>query len=389
MEEWRGFDLTKRKRNILRAFNKQEIRKPEEFPIIVNTPCYFGFGNSDRPKEYWESPQVMIAFQEEAFESHLSKVDDDTIPYFMPWFGTGVLASAFGSDVIMASGKGDDPAIQGIIINEIKDIAGLKKIDPYNDGLMPKVLEFMEYAKTHSDLPIGLTDMNSPLSTATQLCGYENLFIWMYEEPEAVKDLLTIITESLIDWVKLQKEIIGEPLDSSNGLQGVWSPKGTGIWLSDDDIVSVGSKQYGEFIVPQYSKIFSAFGGGSLHFCGSGLHQADNILSIKDIKAVNNSPMGNFDVFGKFANKVGRGKLTIQIQDIAPEDIEGYYTKLFEKIDDLRGIMLATFVLDKVASNNTGGAVSVKRDPIGAANDIVRVVRKCVENKISNLSRSN
>ncbi len=36
-------------------------------------------------------------------------------------------------------------------------------------------------------------------------------------------------------WTKTQKKPSGEPLDSSNGLQGVYGPKGVGVWMSDDD----------------------------------------------------------------------------------------------------------------------------------------------------------
>jgi hypothetical protein len=381
MEEWRGFDLTRRKEKIRLAFEKVPLTDAEMLPILIGTPCYFGFGNKPRPRAYWEDPKVMVEFQENAYMSHLTQIHDDMVPYFMPWFGTGVLASAFGSTIMPATGNGDDPAVIDTIVQSPADIAKLKLPDPYRSGWMPKVVEFIEYARRHSDLPIGLTDMNSPLSTATQLCGYENLFVWMYEEPEAVKDLMAIITEALIQWVRLQKQIIGEPLDASNGLQGFWSPK-AGIWLSDDDLVTMGPEQYAEFVVPHYSRIFTEFGGGILHFCGRGLHQADNILSIENIRAVNNSPMGNFDLFKEFADRVGRGRLSIVIQDVAPENIRGYYTRLFDKLNDFRGIMVATFMLDNAAMDEFGGSVTVDRDPVAAANELVDVVRECVAKKL-------
>ena len=87
ISQWRGFDLSRRVSNIHKAFNKEKISSPEEFCIIANTSCYFGFGNNKRPKEYWEDPKVMVKFQEDAFMSHLSQIDDDAMPYFMPWFG--------------------------------------------------------------------------------------------------------------------------------------------------------------------------------------------------------------------------------------------------------------------------------------------------------------
>ncbi|MGI6668000.1 MAG: uroporphyrinogen decarboxylase family protein [Acetivibrionales bacterium] len=381
-KEWRGFDIAKRCERIKKAFNLEEVKSPEDVPIIINTPCYFGFGNNPMPPDYWTNPASMVRYQEEGFQKHLENVDDDTVPYFMPWFGTGVIASAFGCKVKEASGFGDDPGIISTCIESPKDIAKLKIPDPYKDGLMPRVLEFIDYARLNSDLPVGLTDMNSPLCTAAQMCGYDNLFIWMFDEPEAIHELLDIITETFIMWVKVQKEHIGEPLDSSNGLQGVWSPKGVGVWVSDDDLVSIGPDLYEKFIVPRYSEIFETFGGGSVHFCGRGVHQIDNLLKIRNIRVINNSPMGDFESFYKLVKGAG-GKVTIQIQDGAPVNIESYYPMLFDKIDDFRGIMMATFVEDRIALDENGGMAEVSWNTFDAANRIVRTVRECVRKKLN------
>lgn len=381
-EEWRGFDISRRCKKIENAFKLKELRSPEDFPIIINTPCYFGFGNHPMPYGYWTNPESMVRYQENGFEKHLKMVDDDTVPYFMPWFGTGVIASAFGCKIKDASGFGDDPGVKSTCVNSIEDIAKLKIPDFEKDGLMPKVLKFIDYARKNSDLPVGLTDMNSPLCTAAQLCGYEKLFVWMYEEPEAVHQLLNTITETFIKWVKVQKEHIGEPLDRSNGLQGVWSPKGVGIWVSDDDLVSMNPELYEEFIVPANSQVFDAFGGGIVHFCGKGVHQITNLLNIRNIRAINNSPMGDYETFGKLVKGIG-GKKSIIIQDAAPVDVENYYPRLFNQIDDLRGIMLGTFVEDTIGQTLEGGTMLVEWNPIETANRIVRTIRECVRKKLA------
>jgi hypothetical protein len=379
---WRDFDLTKRVRNIERAFRREKISSPEEFCIIANTPCYFGFGNNRRSTDYWNDPAYMVKFQEDAFMEHLSQVDDDTMPYFMPWFGTGVLASAFGCPVKEATGDGDDPAVHGYCIHDVKDIAKLKMPDPYRDGQMPRVLKFIDYAREHSDLPVGLTDMNSPLSTMMQMCGYENAFYWMYDEPQAIHDLMAMITEAFIEWVKVQKEHSGHELDETGGLQGVASPKGMGVWVSDDDLVTVTPALYEEFVVPYYSRLFTEFGGGHLHYCGNGRHQTENILKIEGVRAINNSPMGKVDIFAELVKKAGCGRRTIEIQDGAPVDIEGYYPRLFKPLEDIRGIMLATFVSDNLGMDNEGNTVIVKRDAIADVKRLVKTVRECVAEKL-------
>ena len=371
--EFRGYDLTARKSRIKKCMELIPPETPEDIPVLAQTPCYFGFGNKRRSASYWENPAEMLNFQQDGFEAHLKKVDDDTVPYFMPWFGTGVLASAFGCKIKPATGDGDDPGVISTIIETVKDIAKLKHPDPHNDGYMPKVLQFMEYAAYHGEIPVGYTDLNSPLCTAAQICGYDKLFYWMYDESEAVHDLMSLICENFIKWAEVQREITGEPFGCSNGLQGVWTPKG-GIWLSDDDLVSIGTDLYAEFVLPYYSNIFERFGGGHLHYCGNGTHQLKNIKNMRGITAINNSPMGNDNAFAKLCKTVN-GELAIEIQDAAPNDPEVYYKNLFSGLDNMTGIIVATFVEDNLAMDNNGQTIYVNRDPFNAANGVVKAVR--------------
>ena len=377
LKEWRGFDIASRQRKIENAFAHKKVMSPEDFPLIINTPCYFGFGNDPMPVGYWDKPEVMVKYQEDGFLRHLQTVDDDTVPYFMPWFGTGVIASAFGCKVKPATGNGDDPGICSTCVNTPADIARLKMPVPQRDGDMPRVLRFMEYAVNHSDLPVGLTDMNSPLCTAAQICGYENLFLWMYEEPDAVHELMAKITESFIQWTKLQKQVIGEPLSQSNGLQGLWSPEGVGVWMSDDDLVSVGTELYATFVAPYYEHILQTFTGGTLHYCGVGTQHLDTLYHMKYLRAINNSPMGRFDQFRKLADRM-RGKHTLIIQDGAPLHYDTYYDRLLSGLPSVDGMILATFVEDNLALGDDGQTLMLHRDALTVAAGVADAVRKAV-----------
>ena len=375
---WRGFDLVDRQRKLVRTCAYSEIEAPDDLPVLVNTPCYFAFGSQDVPFDYFTNPASMLAYQMRGYERHLKSVQDDYIPYFMPWFGTGVLASAFGCPITLAPEPGNDPAVAGPCVTSPSAAARLKLPDPQRDGWMPRVLEAIDHARAHGDLPVGLTDMQGPLDTLGLMCGQAQLYQWMYREPRMVHDLFELVTEAFIQWVKVQKEHIGEPLDRSNGLQGIRWPVGIGIWESDDDLVLLDAGLYREFVVPYVSRIFSAFGGGSLHFCGNGLHHADNFLQITNLKVISNSPMGNFAAVAQLKRRLSERGITLQIQDAAPEDIEGYYTQLYAAIGDLRGLVVAPFVLDTLAMDLQGGYRPVTWDPFEAANRIVAVTRRCV-----------
>ena len=371
--EWRGFPLEEKYRKFEAVFEGKPICKAEDFPIVAYCPTYFCFG-SNRPAEYFTDPAVMLKCQTDGALAHLENVDDDFIPYFMPWLGTGLLASAFGCEVRFPDTPGADPSVVSTGIKSVKDIARLKIPDPECDGLLPLLLRFIDYAVIHGDLPVGLSDMNSPLSTAAQICGYDNFFLWMYDEPDAIHELMAKVCEGFSRWTKAQKEHIGEPLDTSNGLQGLWAPKGLGLWVSDDDLVSISGELYREFVVPHYNKLFKEFGGTSLHYCGVGGQQIENFLAMEDVVEINNSPLGRFDEFSRLVKAI-KGKKVIGIQDIAPIDPDEYYAGLFSSVDSPDGMIMILWVCENIAMNRNGASVFLPRDVFETANTLVKSIR--------------
>jgi corrinoid protein of di/trimethylamine methyltransferase len=382
LREWRGFDLRPRHAKMARTLRLADLNTPEDLPVQVNTPCYFAFGSRNVPEDYFSNPASMVAYQADGYERHLRAVQDDFIPYFMPWFGTGVLASAFGCPIGLAPGPGNDPAVTGPCVTSPAQAARLKLPDPHRDGWMPRVLDTIDYALSESDLPPGLTDMQGPLDTLGLMCGQAQLYEWMYREPKMVHELFDLVTTAFIEWAKVQKQHIGEPLDRSNGLQGVVWPPGVGIWESDDDLVLLDAGLYREFVVPCVVRICAAFGGGSVHYCGTGGHQIENLLQIDGMRVVCNSPLGDFAAFARLKRRLG-SRVVLQIQDAAPRDIEDYYPRLFAGLTDLRGIVLAPLVMDGLAMDIEGGYAEIDWEPFDAANRIVAVTRECVHRHLA------
>lgn len=378
---WRGYDLQARIAKIERAFQCQPVTCADDIPILVNTPTYFSFGSLDKPHDYYSNSASMLEYQASGYEKHLNLVHDDLVPYFMPWFGTGVLASGFGANIRIPDDPADDPAVLEACIKTPSDAARMRLPDPTQDGWMPRVLDSIDFAVSMQDLPVGLTDMQGPLDTVGQMCGQAQLYKWMYSEPKMIHELMDLVTTAFIDWVMVQKQHIGEPLDQSNGLQGAYSP-GCGVWESDDDLVLVDPGLYQEFVVPYVSRIFKAFGGGSVHFCGNGAPHLDNLLQIENLRVINNSPLGNYSAFEKLYKGLGN-RVTFQVQDASSSEPENYYARLFSQIEDFRGLMLVTFVMDNVGMDNQGGYIPVSWNPYKTANRIVDSVRRVIEMRLA------
>lgn len=310
-----------------KAFN-QEAQKI--CPYVVNNANYFLFGEKPEsiPDDYFTNPEVMYQRQVKQFERHFDLVEDHYVPYLMPFMGTGVFCSAFGANIVFKEKM--DPSAEGFVIQDIESLNKLAAPDPQKDGLMPKVLEFIRYFKSNSDIPVGITDCQGPLTTALQLVGYDKLFYWMYDYPMKIHEFMDFLSDCLIEWVKIQKKEIGESLDCCAGNQGVYVPNGIGIWISDDDAVIMPADLYAEFVAPYNDKIMKAFGSGIIHFCGTANQHIETFKNMNYLRAINNFSLGDYQSLLDLKQGL-EGKTTVIACDFTPIDYKGYYRTLFEE----------------------------------------------------------
>ena len=87
--------------------SEETIRSAFEFrndaaPYIIYDVNYWLFGDLQEhiPLDYCDpDPASMIDYQLQGIQRHVRLYDDVYIPFLMPWYGTGVLASGFGVDI--------------------------------------------------------------------------------------------------------------------------------------------------------------------------------------------------------------------------------------------------------------------------------------------------
>lgn len=338
------------------------FRKVDQPPFIVNSALYwvFGLDTETFPSTYFDDPAVMTNFQERTYYDQVRDIDDDFVPYLMPWFGTPVVASAFGCRVDFPAKQ--DPAVNPRYcpVKTPEDIGALSIPDPERDGLMPKVLEFLRYMKQNSFLPVGITDFQGPFTTANQLMGYDKLIYLMHDAPSATHELMDKITEALILWVKRQKQVIGEAMNECVSDQQVYIGKHAGVWFSDDDAVLVSSKIYKEFIVPYNSRILKAFGGGCVHYCGNATHQAENFLQTEGLLAINNYTLHNLHAFRELKSRL-EGRVVLFACDFTPVDYEAYFQQLLDGLP-YRGLLVDSQFSPVVGLLNDGKYAAIRRD---------------------------
>jgi hypothetical protein len=351
--------LEKVKAKTADVFQFKEAKTP---PFIVNSAFYFVFGMDAEtfPESYFNSPVEMTNYQERIYYDQVKEIDDDFVPYLVPWFGTIVAASAFGCHIDFPYKQ--DPAVNPRFypVQTPDDIKNLCIPDPEKDGLMPRVLEFLSYMKRNSFLPVGITDFQGPLTTANQLMGYDKLIYLMYDHPNLMHELMDKVTEALILWVKKQKEVIGEPLKQCIGDQQVYTGDNIGIWFSDDDAALMSVKTYREFVVPYNSRILTEFGGGIIHYCGNATHHIQNFLSTKGLLGLNIYNLYNIHSLAELKSKV-EGCLVVFACDFTPIEYEDYFQELLSNLS-YKGLVINSQFSPVVGLIKGGKYEGIQRD---------------------------
>ena len=371
------------KQRIQAAF---DLAEPLEPPVIVWPFHYIVFGTDPDAvqADLFEQPARLLAFQVKWCEQHLLAVEDDFIPYLTPYYGTGILASGFGCKVSFTQGR--DPSITAPCVTSLEDAAHLRLPDPQRDGLMPRVLETAAYMRAKGPYPVSLTDSQSPLDELILMCGHERLYLWMYDQPKVVHELMELVTEGFIQWVKAQKSVTGEPWNECYGEQGVWVPPGCGVWIADDEAVNLSPRLYAEFIAPHYSRIFKEFGGGVLHFCGEGAHHSQALLQIEGLRAINNGPMSKPDAFARLQKALSGedavSRIPLIYQELSPVEPETYYRRLLANLSP-RGVVFAPQVTDRVAIRQDAGFVEVQQDRVQTAQRVLVALKSALAERLA------
>jgi uroporphyrinogen-III decarboxylase len=355
----------------------------DELPVLIGDVNYWITGEDPRlvPDDYFEDGAFasMLDFQAKKIVAHLARYEDIYIPFLFPWYGTGVVPSALGCSILFQ--PKEEPAVEGPIIRQPEDVKKLVPPDPHKDGLMPRVLHCIDYLRANSDLPVSFTDNQGPLNIALNLVGVETIFLWMYDYPNIVHELMDFCTTVLIDWVKLQKQHAGQELESGAFPHTVALPKGFGgVWISDDDSTIMSAPLYREFVVPYNSRVLTAFGGGTLHYCGSAAHQLENYRSIEGLTGINAWPMGDFAQIFK-AQTVFEDKITLMVCDYTALDMEGYFSELLANLKP-KGTILATYPSPRDAVVTGHRTEAVDRDPVGTGLEAWRIIHEHLRSRV-------
>ncbi len=207
------------------------------------------------------------------------------VPNFLePWYGIGVIGTAFGLEYIWNPGQA--PAVKPAF-NTIDEVLSYDAM-PVKDTEVGKYsLRMIEYflEQTRGEIPMSMGDIQSPFNNATMIVDTSNFLISMITEPEKVRKFLDILADLQIDFFREQEKLIGEALvrpghgfASSNVFEG--------YGMSDDNVVMIDEQSYMDIITPSFEKVGNAFGGAVFHSCGNYSDKTGMFQKIEGLKMV-------------------------------------------------------------------------------------------------------
>ncbi|MHB8276861.1 MAG: uroporphyrinogen decarboxylase family protein [Candidatus Humimicrobiaceae bacterium] len=340
--------------------------------------------------KYLQNKELSLQIKLDAIKEHFDNIDDDYLPYIDSFTGTPLLASAFGGEVKFFSDK--DPWIEDRIIKEYKDIDKLKKPDARNSGLLKISLEYIDYWKreTKEKIPISLPDIQGPLSIAIDLMGAQSFYLGLYDVPDKIHNLLQIISELLADYLKI---VIGK-IKNEDGIfdwTGILFPNGKGCArISEDNLISLSSDMYNEFLKPYNEYILKEISGGIIHWCGNGENNFENVISLKNLTGIHNSNMGDLDLMINQIDRLNNlerktAKKLVYFNGMLMPVEKKYVEKILSRQKDYKGFFNHIFVpvndygLSYNAVDKKGGYEKYKDDHYEVLSEFLRLSKEKIK----------
>ena len=253
---------------------KQAVRdvwayRPVEHIPIMLTVAANPWKYSVKDQLFDTEKQLAVARRTAALS--LQRVPDDYIPCAFINVGCTAIASAFGAELCYGEHPDQTPGVARPILHSPDDVYRLTPPDPRRDGLLP---EFLRRAARFNEafegrVFLSCLDMNGPTGVASDLLGTDRYFSMMYDAPDALSHLLSMLADVIIDVTRAVIATVGG-IDrlSCTDFFCEWCPEGRKGHVSDDLSACISPAFFRKFSLPANSRIFKEFGPGLLHNCG-------------------------------------------------------------------------------------------------------------------------
>ena len=229
-------------------------------------------------------------------------------------YGTGILPSLFGAELFWMDEQLDTlPTTRPLEGEDAIDRLLDSGVPPLENGLGGRVFEtaefFMEalapYPGIREAVWLYHPDLQGPIDVVELLWG-SGMYYAFYEEPEKLKALTALVTETYIRFLRRWLELVKPRAGGEYMAHWGCFFKGQ-VMLRDDTVVNLSPEMYAEFVRPHDERILEEFGAGAIHFCGKADHLVELMTASPRLTALNLSQPELNDMRKVYRATVERG----------------------------------------------------------------------------------
>ncbi|MDO8682194.1 MAG: hypothetical protein Q7N50_01760, partial [Armatimonadota bacterium] len=188
-------------------------------------------------------------------------IEDDTIPYYYPYFGSSIHHSFYGGQVSFSKGTS---YVEPVITSS----AQWKELRPdMNSPWLQKLAKGLAYCRDHGEgvLLASYRGANGPLDMVNAVMG-NNMFTEFYDDPDNLHRTLEECTAVIMPLFDLQRENNTEIAGGRIVPMGnMWVPNDVVGHIALDAACLAGAAFYEEFERPYLEKVTGACGGAYIH----------------------------------------------------------------------------------------------------------------------------
>jgi len=232
--------------------------------------------------EFYDDPELHLYYQLLGWQWMLENLKDDRLIEeeleVYPNFDNTTTAGLFDMEHIVW--QDDQPPYIVPWLETVYDVARLKLPHPTDNmgGRKLSYIEDMQFLvnKFHMRLQgepillrVGSGWQEGPFTAALDMVG-EQIFDWLEEEPNAVHDLLAMITEAYIEYERTVRQLVEAEM--------------TDVCICSDGAEMLSPEMYRKFVLPYSFQIYEAFPGQRrLHMCGDINHLLELLAEEQEI----------------------------------------------------------------------------------------------------------
>lgn len=262
----------------------KEFLEPDAVPGFLFKLSYPDTGLPPAPPHWPEKATERVEYKWQAYRRALERVteiDDDWVPHIDMCTGTEIFAEAFGCPVHRPP---DNMPCALPRIHSAAEVAAVQVPELSRSSLAYLFDMADELARRAGPGAVfRMVDIQSPLDIAALIWEKESFFVAMVEAPEAVKELVSktgrLLRAFLDEWFRRYgREHVAHFPD-------YFMP--SGMTLSEDEIGSLSTDMFAEFVYPELASLSARYGGIGMHCCADARHQWEGLKSVPGLRLLN------------------------------------------------------------------------------------------------------